>query len=133
MAALPHLDWSTKLDDLLSQAENTTDGTLCVFAVDEQIPITARTGYAALVMAYTRESEPVAILEDGSAVLLTIEAGAVGGNAVANRVFAQLDKLGLRQTVRAGVATLGEAPAGQTLEAARTAARQAGAGSVSDA
>ena len=130
---VPQLYWGTKLSDLLAEAANAPEGALCVFAVDKQIPMTARSGYAALVMAYTREAEPVALLEDGSAVLLTIEAGATGGNAVANRVFAQLDKLGLRETVRAGLATLGSGSAEQTLERARTAAGQADAGGVSTA
>jgi hypothetical protein len=129
---LPQLHWSTKLEDLLVEADNTPDGAFCVFVVDEQIPVTARGGFAALVMAYTREAEPVAVLEDGTAVLLTIEAGAVGGNAVAARVFAQLDKLRLRQTVRAGVATLGSDSPLQTLGRAKTAAAQASAGEASD-
>jgi hypothetical protein len=127
---LPQLHWSSKLDDLLSQAKQTPQGALCVFAVDQQIPQTARVGYAALVMAYTRESEPVALLEDGSAVLLTIEGGETGARAVANRVFAQLEKLGLRPTVRAGVATLNGAPR-QTLERSQAAAARATAGETS--
>jgi len=127
---LPQLHWSSKLDDLLAQADGTPQGALSVFAVDEQIPQTARVGYAALVMAYTRESEPVALLEDGSAVLLTIEGGETGAKAVAARVFAQLDKLGLRQTVRAGVATL-TGTAGQTLDRAKTAATASATGEAS--
>jgi hypothetical protein len=130
---LPQLHWNTKLDELLDEAGKTPDGALCVFMVDEQIPVTARGGFAALVMAYTREAEPVAVLEDGTAVLLTIEAGEVGGSAVAARVFAQLDKLRLRQTVRAGVATLGSGSAQQTLGRAKSAATQSKSGEVSAA
>jgi hypothetical protein len=127
---LPQLHWSSKLEDLLVRANETPQGALCVFAVDEQIPQTARVGYAALVMAYTRESEPVALLEDGSAVLLTIDGGETGARAVANRVFAQLEKLGLRPTVRAGVATLTGAPR-QILERSQAAAAGAAAGETS--
>jgi hypothetical protein len=45
----------------VAQADTTAQGELSVFAVDEQIPQTARVGYAALVMAYTRESDRVAL------------------------------------------------------------------------
>jgi hypothetical protein len=127
---LPQLHWSIKLDDLLTEADATPQGALSIYAVDEQIPQTARVGYAALVMAYTRENEPVALLEDGSAALLTIEGGITGASAVAARVLAQLDKLGLRQTVRAGVAAMTDS-SHQALDRAKTAAAGAEAGEAS--
>lgn len=123
------IPWSTDVADLLDRAATTPGGACCLFVISRAIPNEARSGYATLVMAYTRESEPIAVLDDGSAVLLVVEGGADGGATVGERVLAQLEKLGLRATVRAGVVPT-TMPADVIIERAREAALAAQPGEV---
>lgn len=84
----------------------TGDGACCLFLIDESIPVTARSGYAALVIAYARANEPVTILAHGAAALLIREGGVRSGGVVARRLVKQMSKLGLAETLRAGVVSL---------------------------
>jgi hypothetical protein len=104
-------------------------GACCVFVIDGSIPREARTGYAALVIAYARADEPVLILEDGGAALLVRDGGTGAGQVVARRVLGQMERLALAQTLRAGVVPL--APdCDASVRAARDAAAAADAGGV---
>ena len=103
-----------------------------MFLIDESIPKSARSGYAALVIAYARASEPVCILDDGSAALLVRDGGIASGEIVARRILDQLHRLSLEQTLRAGVAPLGGDAAG-AVASARSAAASAQAGSIGTA
>ena len=105
------------------------DGACCLFLIDESIPAPARPGYAALVIAYARANEPVTILEGGAAAILIADGGVRAATAVATRLINQMSKLGLAETLRAGVAGLGEGvePA---LDLARSRAAAAAAGEV---
>src|SRR6202022_3506790 len=99
---LSQLPWQVTRDEFLrSAAEVTSGGACCVFVIDDAIPKMARSGYAALVIAY--------------------------GRAVANRVLDQMRKLALDQTMRAGVASLGSDPSA-SMRAARDAATAGPAG-----
>ncbi len=82
------------------------EGACCLFVIDASIPASARSGYAALVIAYARASEPVAILEDGAAALLIRSGGIASGQVAARRLLLQMSRLGLQDTLRAGVAPL---------------------------
>ena len=65
------LPWAVGHDRFLAAAEAITgEGACCLFVIDEAIPASARSGYAALVIAYARANEPVTILEGGAAALL---------------------------------------------------------------
>ena len=57
----------------------TGEGACCLFVIDEAIPASARSGYAALVIAYARANEPVTILEGGAAALLIRDGGVASG------------------------------------------------------
>jgi hypothetical protein len=100
--------------------------------IDEAIPAGARAGYAALVIAYARANEPVTILEGGAAALLIRDGGVASGVVAARRLLAQMSKLGLKETLRAGVSPLRDGT-GAAMEAARQLAMQAGAGEVAAA
>jgi hypothetical protein len=127
------LPWQVSLAEFTRSAiEVGPDGACCVFVVDPSIPTTARSGYASLVMAYSRADEPVCILEDGAALVLVREGGAASGNALAQRVVGQMRKLGLELTLTAGVALFGNDP-GQAIAAARAAAESVPAGQVGTA
>ena len=104
-------------------------GACCAFVIDGSIPQSARSGYAALVIAYARADEPVCILDDGTAILLIREGGKVSGEVVAKRILAQMRRLSLDQTLRAGVAPLGSDPS-EAIEAARRAAQSGEPGSA---
>ena len=86
----------------------TGDGACCFFLIDESIPATARSGYAALVIAYARANEPVTILEHGAAALLIREGGVRSGGVAARRLLKQMSKLGLAETLRAAVVSLAD-------------------------
>jgi hypothetical protein len=127
---LSQLPWQVTRDEFLrSAAEVTSGGACCVFVIDDAIPKVARSGYAALVIAYARADEPVCILDDGAAALLVRDGGTASGLAVANRVLEQMRKLALDQTMRAGVASLGSDPSA-SMRAARDAATAGPAGEI---
>ena len=127
------LPWQVTLDEFTRSARAVgPDASCCVFVVDPSIPSAARGGYASLVMAYSRADEPVCILEDGAAIVLVREGGNPSGNALAQRVLAQMRKLGLNLTLTAGVAILGDDPVAG-IAAARAAAVAVPAGEVGTA
>jgi len=127
------LPWQVSLAEFTRSAvEVGPGGACCVFVVDSSIPTAARSGYASLVMAYSRADEPVCILEDGAALVLVREGGAASGNALARRVFEQMRKLALDLTLTAGVALFGDDP-GKAIASARTAAGSVPAGQIGTA
>jgi hypothetical protein len=131
--AMSLLPWQVTLDEFTKSAiEVGPDGACCVFVVDPSIPRAARAGYSSLVMAYSRADEPVCILDDGAAIVLVREGGDASANALAQRVLGQMRKLALELTLTAGVAVLGDNPAG-AVDAARTAAESVAAGQVGTA
>jgi hypothetical protein len=116
------LPWQVTLDEFnRAAAEVTEGGACCVFVIDDTIPANARSGYAALVIAYAREDEPVCILGDGTAALLVRTGGVASGEVVARRVLEQMRRLALERTLRAGVSVLGADPAGSLDEATKRA------------
>lgn len=127
------MPWQVSLAEFTrSAAEVGSDGACCVFVVDPSIPTAARSGYASLVMAYSRADEPVCILEDGAAIVLVREGGIAAGKALAQRVLGQMGKLGLQLTLTAGIAPIGDDPR-LAVDAARTAAENVSAGGVGSA
>ena len=124
------MPWAIGHDRFVAAAEAVADGgACCLFVIDETIPAGARAGYAALVIAYARANEPVTILEGGAAALLIREGGVASGVVAARRLLAQMSKLGLKETLRAGVSPLREGTSA-ALAAARNLATQAAAGEV---
>lgn len=104
---ISQLPWAIGHDRFLAAAAAVTgEGACCMFVIDEAIPASARSGYAALVIAYARANEPVTILEDGAAALLIRDGGVTSGTVAAKRLLRQMHKLGLQQTLRAGVSPL---------------------------
>jgi hypothetical protein len=98
---------AVSLRDLLAAArEAGDDAALCVFAPDVTVEHGDRRGYAALVIAYSRFEEPVAILDDGCTALLIRDGGVSSGNAVARRILTQAGRLGLAARLRVGVAAI---------------------------
>jgi hypothetical protein len=127
---ISQLPWAIGHDRFVAAAEAVTgDGACCLFVIDETIPASARSGYAALVIAYARANEPVTILEGGAAALLIRDGGVASGVVAAKRLLKQMSKLGLQQTLRAGVAPLSGAVDG-AIEAARDLAASGDAGEV---
>ncbi len=126
MATLP---WSTDLRSLTAEAATCDDGAACSFVINSDIPIAARAGYAALVVAYTRDGEPVTIFDDGSALLLVRDGGLISGRVAAERILAQMTKLGLAATLRVGVVSIDHQP-DSLARRARAAAESAAPGSV---
>ena len=64
LPAISQLPWAVAHDRFLKAAAAVTaEGACCLFVIDEAIPASARSGYAALVIAYARANEPVTILE----------------------------------------------------------------------
>lgn len=121
------------LSELLTAAEQSgDDAALCVFSPDETVEHGDRRGYAALVIAYTRFEEPVAILDDGACVLLIREGGPSSASACARRILAQADRMGLASRLRVGVAAILDG-AGQALHAARDQAATGVPGEVAGA
>lgn len=130
---ISQLPWQVTQDEFLRSAQSIGgDGACCAFVIDASIPTSARSGYAALVIAYARADEPVCILDDGSAILLVREGGPTAGHVVAHRIIEQMRRLALDQTIRAGVAPLGD-DAQAAMAQARDAAAAAEAGTVAAA
>ena len=127
------LPWAVGHDRFLAAADAARDGgACCLFVIDEAIPAGARAGYAALVIAYARANEPVTILEGGAAALLIRDGGVSSGVTAAKRLLAQMAKLGLKETLRAGVCSL-SLDTTAALEHARRLAVGAHAGEVASA
>lgn len=124
------LPWQVTPEEFTrAAAEITEGGACCMFVIDSSIPTSARSGYAALVIAYARADEPVCILDGGAAALLVRNGGVGSAETVARRVLAQMRRLSLDSTLRAGVVPL-SSDAAATLAAARSAAEAAPAGEV---
>jgi hypothetical protein len=127
---ISQLPWAVGHDRFLAAAAAVTGGgACCLFVIDEAIPASARSGYAALVIAYARANEPVTILEGGAAALLIRDGGVASGQVAARRLLQQMSRLGLQQTLRAGVAPLGGGVDG-AIARARELATAADAGEV---
>jgi hypothetical protein len=127
---LSHLPWSVTRPEFLNTARDTGgDGACLVFLVADDIPPTARAGYAQLIIAYARANEPVTIDRDGTSVLLITEGGIVAGRVVAERVFGLMRRISLEGTIRAGVAALGGDPE-ESIALARQRAERAAPGAV---
>ena len=127
---LSQLPYQVTLQEFLrSAASVTAGGACCVFVIDDAIPLAARAGYAALVIAYARADEPVYITDDGSATLLIRDGGVGAGRIAAARVIEQMRRFALHHTLRAGVAPL-EGPADTAMARARDAATAAPPGEV---
>ena len=127
---ISQLPWAIGHDRFVAAASAVTgDGACCLFVIDEAIPASARSGYAALVIAYARANEPVTILEGGAAALLIREGGVTAGVVAAKRLLNQMSKLGLQQTLRAGVCALSDGVEG-AIASARQLAAGADAGEV---
>ena len=127
---ISQLPWAIGHDRFVAAASAVTgEGACCLFVIDETIPASARSGYAALVIAYARVNEPVTILEGGAAALLIRDGGVASGLVAAKRLLKQMSKLGLQQTLRAGVSPLSEG-VDRGIEAARELAVHGAAGEV---
>jgi hypothetical protein len=128
--ALSHVPWSVTRPEFINTARDTGgEGACLVFLVADDIPATARAGYAQLIIAYARANEPVTIDRDGTAVLLITDGGVAAGRVVAERVFGLMRRISLESTVRAGVAPLGRDPEA-AIAAARLRAQRAEPGGV---
>jgi hypothetical protein len=124
------LPWQVSLAEFTEKAgEVKEDGACCAFVVDPSIPQAARGGYASLVMAYSRNDEPVCVLGDGAALVLVRDGGIASGKALAERVLVQMRRLALDLTLTAGVALIGEDP-GESVNEARAAATSVPAGQI---
>ena len=127
---ISQLPWAVGHDRFLAAAGAVTgEGACCLFVIDESIPASARSGYAALVIAYARANEPVTILEGGAAALLIRDGGVASGQVAARRLLQQMSRLGLQETLRAGVAPLANG-VDAALASARDLAMGAAAGEV---
>jgi hypothetical protein len=127
---ISQLPWQVTQEEFeRTAAEIGADGACCAFVIDSSIPQSARSGYAALVIAYARADEPVCILGDGSAILLIREGGTNSGEVVAKRILAQMRRLSLDQTLRAGVVPLASDAQG-AMASARSAAEAGEPGTV---
>jgi hypothetical protein len=127
---ISQLPWAIGHDRFVAAASAVIgEGACCLFVIDETIPASARSGYAALVIAYARANEPVTILEGGAAALLIRDGGVASGLVAAKRLLKQMSKLGLQQTLRAGVSPLSEG-VDRAIEAARELAVHGAAGEV---
>jgi hypothetical protein len=130
MPPISQLPWAVGHDRFLAAAAAVTgDGACCLFVIDEAIPASARSGYAALVIAYARANEPVTILEGGAAALLIRDGGVASGQVAARRLLGQMSRLGLQNTLRAGVAPLADG-VDDAIAKARALAGAASAGEV---
>ncbi len=127
---ISQLPWAIGHDRFVAAAAAVTGGgACCLFVIDEAIPANARSGYAALVIAYARADEPVTILEGGAAALLIRDGGVASGVVAAKRLLNLMSKLGLQQTLRAGVSSL-NGGVEEAMAGARELAVGAGAGEV---
>jgi hypothetical protein len=124
------LPWAVGHDRFVAAAGAvTSEGACCLFLIDSAIPASARAGYAALVIAYARANEPVTILEGGAAALLIRDGGVASGTIAARRLLKQMARLGLQETLRAGVSPL-ENGIEDAIKSARELAASAPAGEV---
>lgn len=124
MPGVSQLPWAIDHERFLAAAaEITGEGACCLFLIDESIPSAARSGYAALVIAYARADEPVTVLRGGAAAILIREGGTRAAETAARRLLRQMSKLGLQQTLRAAVTSLDGG-----IEAALAQARSLAAG-----
>jgi hypothetical protein len=124
------LPWQVTRDEFeRAAAEITEGGACCVFVIDDAIPEAARSGYAALVIAYARADEPVYILGDGTAAVLVRSGGVDSAEIVARRVLDQMRRLALEKTLRAGASVL-DADVTRALEQATERAKAAAPGEV---
>ena len=127
---ISQLPWAVGHDRFAADARAVTgEGACCIFLIDRSIPASARVGYAALVIAYARANEPVMILEGGAAALLIRDGGVASGEIAARRLLRQMARLGLQQTLRAGVTPLRNG-IDDTINSARVLAASAEAGDV---
>jgi hypothetical protein len=117
---------------LAAAVEAGDDAAVCVFAPDATVEAGDRRGYAALVIAYTRFEEPVAILEDGCTALLIREGGVSAAAAAATRILNQAARMGLASRLRVGVAPIQRTPA-EALKAARLEAASSLPGRIAGA
>jgi hypothetical protein len=121
------------LGELLTAADQSGDSAaFCVFAPSDSVAPADRRGYAALVIAYSRFEEPVAILDDGACLLLIREGGLPAAANAARRVLAQAGRLGLARQLRVGVAAIVDGADG-ALRAARGLAGSGPEGEVAGA
>ena len=129
--ALAHLPWAVTRAEFLATARDTgSDGACLVFVVSDEIPASARAGYAQLIIAYARANEPVTIDGQGTSTLLITEGGVGAGAVVAERVFGLMRRISLDTTIRAGVAALVGDPEAAISTARRRAERAAPASAV---
>jgi hypothetical protein len=129
--ALSHLPWAVTRPEFLATARDTgSDGACLVFVIADEIPPSARAGYAQLIIAYARANEPVTIDRDGTSTLLITEGGVDAGAVVAERVFGLMRRISLQATIRAGVAALGGDPEASIATARSRAERAAPASAV---
>lgn len=120
--ALSHIPWAVTRAEFVATARDTGSGGAClVFVISDEIPPSARAGYAQLIIAYARANEPVTIDGEGTSTLLITEGGVDAGAVVADRVFGLMRRISLETTIRAGVAAL----AGDPEAAISTAHRRA--------
>ncbi|MGD0372378.1 MAG: hypothetical protein ABSC16_11845 [Candidatus Dormibacteria bacterium] len=120
--ALSHIPWAVTRAEFVATARDTGRGGAClVFVISDEIPPSARAGYAQLIIAYARANEPVTIDGEGTSTLLITEGGVDAGAVVADRVFGLMRRISLETTIRAGVAAL----AGDPEAAISTAHRRA--------
>jgi len=120
--ALSHIPWAVTRAEFVATARDTGRGGAClVFVISDEIPPSARAGYAQLIIAYARANEPVTIDGEGTSTLLITEGGVAAGVVVADRVFGLMRRISLETTIRAGVAVL----AGDPEAAISTAHRRA--------
>jgi hypothetical protein len=123
---ISHLPWSaTRREFTVAAREAGPDAACCVFVIADEIPLGARPGYSQLVIAYSRQSEPVTI-----AALLIRDGGVLAARVAAERILEQMRRLALETTLRAGVAPLGD-DVEAAVRAATAAAVAGPAGEVS--
>ena len=131
-AALSHIPWSVTRAEFIHTARDTGSGGAClVFLISDEIPFSARAGYAQLIIAYARSNEPVTIGDDGTSVLLITEGGVEAGRVVAGRMLNLMHRISLQATIRAGLAPLGGDPE-VSIASARRRAQMASPASVVD-
>jgi hypothetical protein len=139
MAPVINQPWAAQLpaaiplSELLHVAEQAgEDAAFSVFAPDDSVELADRRGYVALVIAYTRFEEPVAILDDGCCALLIRDGGTSAASAASRRILTQAARLGLASQLRVGVAPIHDSPEA-ALRAARIEAASGEPGAIAGA
>jgi hypothetical protein len=128
--AISRLPWSATRAEFMAAARDVgDDAACCVFVINDEIPRTARSGYAQLIIAYARQNEPVTIDSDGTSALLIREGGIEAARIAAERIIAQMRRLALEGTIHAGVGLLGD-DVDSAVNAAKAAALAGPAGEV---